>query len=458
MPNTILFLDNPPRSDISPLVQAMKEASGQQCRVTDLLSLQEVRACLDGTSKPDLLFVDDLFQTEAERGLPFLIDVLELMGDIPVVVLLNRENAARADEIIETGATDVLIRDENLGEKIKSQIRKIKRIIALIEKNKTLAMQNRQLIDQEMARHRMVGSSPEMCEVLNRIKRIAKVPRPVLITGERGTGKELVARAIHQYSVGYAKPIVVVNCAAFSDELLESELFGHEKGAFTSADRQYIGKFEQAHQGTLFLDEIGNMSLSFQKKIMRVVEYGSFRRVGGAREIRVSTRIITATNANLVERIEKGSFLPDLYDRLAFEEIHLPALRERKGDVEVLANHFLQRFMEEVPDFQGKRLSTAAIRQLKKYHFPGNVRELKNIIERAVYRDTTNEISPEDIGFLGHGSQRSNTGNFKQRIEEFEKQLVHQAMEDADGNQAAAARILDISYHQLRYYLKKYGT
>jgi len=456
MPKNIIFLDNPPKSDLTHLVNAIKEEANSGCSVKIFERKDELFELLHSGYAPDLMLVDDLFCSDVKRGIPFLERLLKSVNDVPVVVILEVCNAEKIPAILEAGATDVIIRDSNLNKKVTTQIRKMKKLLKLIDHNKTLQRQNEYFRRMELERYKMIGESDEILDVLDKIKRVAQIPRPVLITGERGTGKELVARAIHNLSAGQGKPIVVVNCAAFSEQLLESELFGHEKGAFTNADRQAIGKFEQANGGTLFLDEIGNMSISFQKKIMRTVEYGTFRRVGGASEIKVQTRIVTATNANLQELMKEEKFLPDLYDRLAFEIIHLPTLRERKGDIEVLSKYFLQKFMEEVPTFQGKQLSESAILQLNRYHFPGNVRELKNIIERAVYRDTTNLITPEDIGFLSSDCPNLNTGSFKERVECFEKGLVLKAIEDASGNQAMAARILDISYHQLRYYLKKY--
>jgi len=217
------------------------------------------------------------------------------------------------------------------------------------------------------------------------------------------------------------------------------------------------GKFELAGGGTLFLDEIGNMSLPFQQKILRVVEYGAFLRVGGTEELTADARVLAATNADLEDRMSRGEFLRDLYDRLAFEEIRVPALRERQGDLEVLANHFLEQFMREVPAFRGKALTEDALELLRSYSFPGNVRELKNIIERAVYRDTTNEVEPEDLDIDQTTlAQRQPGSPFKRRVEALERQLIHDALEAAAGNQAQAARALGLAYHQLRYYVKKY--
>jgi len=266
----------------------------------------------------------------------------------------------------------------------------------------------------------------------------------------------MVARAIHYSNGGDQKPIVTVNCAAFSASLLESELFGHEKGAFTGADTLRHGKFEQADGGTLFLDEIGNMSLPFQQKILRTVEYGTFTRIGGTKELSTQARVITATNRDLKELIDRGQFLADLYDRLAFETIEVPSLRERTGDVEVLAQYFLAQFVRETPAIGEKTLSKAAIAVLEKYPFPGNVRELKNVIERAAYRDTTSQITPTDLGLL-EPVDSAGGGTFYDKINMLGRRLIADALKETEGNQAAAARLLGLSYHQFRYYQKKYA-
>jgi transcriptional regulator with GAF, ATPase, and Fis domain len=250
--------------------------------------------------------------------------------------------------------------------------------------------------------------------------------------------------------------MVTVNCAAFGDTLLESELFGHEKGAFTGADQVRRGKFEQASGGTLFLDEIAHMSLPFQQKILRVVEYSTYHRVGGSGELKSTARVIAATNCDLNAKIHDGQFLSDLYDRLSFEVVEVAPLRRRRSDIEPLAQHFLDQFAREIPAFAGKRLSQAAIDMLKPYHFPGNVRELKNIIERAAYRDTTNEITPEDIGMLAE-EQVLGKGTFKEKIDAFSRRLILDSLSHSGGNQAQAARLLGLSYHQFRYYAKKLG-
>ncbi len=363
---------------------------------------------------------------------------------------------AAADAIL-LGANDFLVRTPPLDDRVKLLLLKLTPIRRWLEETKSLERETARLHQAEDIRYHIVGNSPQMMEVVDRLARVAKVPRPVLIAGERGTGKELVARAIHREGRNASGPFIAVNCAALPDTLLESELFGHEKGAFTGAAHTTQGKFEQASGGTLFLDEIGNMSIPFQRKILRVVEYRRFTRVGGKEEIQVETRIIAATNADLKEKMRKGHFLPDLFDRLAFEEIRVPPLREREGEIEILAQYFLDQFMKEVPAFAGKRLSQRAIDLLYGYDFPGNVRELKNIVERAVYRDTTNELTPEDIGLLGDHRFQAIGGNFNDKVKSFERQLLADALRSANGNRAQAARSLGLRYHQLRHLLKKHG-
>ena len=214
------------------------------------------------------------------------------------------------------------------------------------------------------------------------------------------------------------------------------------------------GKFEQADGGTLFLDEIGNMSLSFQEKILRVVEYGHYTRVGGTTDRTTSARIIAATNRNLREMIDRGEFLADLYDRLTFETIRVPPLRERKGDVEVLARHFLEEFGRETPSLGKKNLAPETIEILRQYHFPGNVRELKNLIERAAYRDTTTIITPDDLGLSPLNGAGSEGGSFQKKIDALAVRLLAGALKQTSGNQKEAASLLGLKYHQMRYYLK----
>ncbi len=223
-------------------------------------------------------------------------------------------------------------------------------------------------------------------------------------------------------------------------------MFRHERGAFTGADRPVHGRFEQASGGTLFLGEISRMPPAFQQKILRVVEYGTFTRIGGMHELRTTARVLAASNADLVESIRQGAFLPDLYDRLAFEVVHVPPLRERQGDVRVLARHFLREFLKEVPALGDKGWDEPALAALERYSFPGNVRELKTIVERAACRDTTREINLDDLAL--REATASGEGPFRDRVEAFERQLIRHALTASGGNQADAARRLGLAYHR----------
>ena len=373
---------------------------------------------------------------------------------VPLIAVAARGDVNLAADAVDAGATDFLVRGDRLRERLQTLIGKVRRTLALVDRNRDLSEQNLRLRQVDRERTRLVGESPEILEMIERIRRVAVIPRPVLIVGERGTGKELVARAIHAGAGRPDRPFVPVNCSAFPETLLESELFGHERGAFTGAERLVHGRFEQADGGTLFLDEISRMPLPFQQKILRVVEYGTFARVGGTHEIRSRARIVAASNADLQEAIRQGGFLPDLYDRLAFEVVRVPPLRDRQGDVRVLAGHFLKEFLLEVPALGDKTWDEAALAALERYPFPGNVRELKTIVERAAYRDTTREINLEDLALPEVVA--AGAGTFRERVEGFERQLIRDALSASGGNQADAARRLGLAYHRFRYYARKY--
>jgi len=452
-----LILDTA-NEDLRELEDAFRTACRRRCEVERALSVSELKEKLRSGLPWDLVVADYALGDGKLSGAKLVRAMRKACSDLPIAVVAEKGDVDIASQAVGAGASDFMVRTGKLSDRVRILLEKMGPTLRLMDRNRVLQQQNMLLSEEATQRYEIVGESPEIQDVLNRISRVAAIPRPVLVTGERGTGKELIARAIH-VAGGADRPMVSVNCAAFSDNLLESELFGHEKGSFTGADNRVHGKFELATDGTLFLDEIGNMSLPFQQKILRVVEYGTFTRVGGSEEIKVNTRIIAATNVELKNRMQEGAFLRDLYDRLSFEVIDVPALRNREGDVAVLARHFLNGFMQEIPALQGKRLSKEAIDVLEAYSFPGNVRELKNIIERAAYRDTTNEITPEDIGMLSRERAviAPEAGTFQEKVEGFRRQLVQDALAEAGGNQAKAARSLGLSYHQYRYFLKKYG-
>jgi DNA-binding NtrC family response regulator len=300
-----------------------------------------------------------------------------------------------------------------------------------------------------------IGKSRAFVDIVEQARDLAKIPRPILIRGERGTGKELLARFVHGASPRSRKPYLIVNCGAFHDELLVSHLFGHERGAFTGASEQRIGIFERAHGGTLFLDEVANLSRPAQARLHRVVEYQTFQRVGGTKPIKVDVRLIAATNADLKDLIERGEFMPDLYDRLRFAEIVLPPLRKRRQDIPRLIEHFVAQLHLELPDLGAAEFTEAAVRDLVAYHWPGNVRELKNVIERLYVSDRDRTIHSSELP-LEVTSTEPLKGNFHQRVRAFEKALLLNALKDVNGNQRAAARQLGMTYDQFRHYYRKY--
>ncbi len=315
-----------------------------------------------------------------------------------------------------------------------------------------------------------LGQSEAFLAFQERLSHVAAVNRPVLLIGERGTGKELAACRLHYLSRRWQGPFIALNCAALSAALIESELFGHEKGAFTGAAQRRSGRFEAADGGTLFLDEIGNIPLEVQEKILRVVEYGTFERVGSAERIEVDARIIAATNANLPDLVRSGRFKQDLLDRLSFEVLFLPPLRERREDILYLAHHFAARMSFELGREGIPRFSNNATRTLESYSWPGNIRELKNVVERAVYRSevaivTTITFDPFDDPFktrseniagapmpdqAAETTRASKPQCFAESIREVELQLLKDALQAAQFNQRKAAAILGLTYHQFR--------
>ena len=320
---------------------------------------------------------------------------------------------------------------------------------------------------------RLLGESPAFLRILEEVSLVAPLDKPVLIVGERGTGKELIASRLHFLSNRWEGEYVKMNCAAISDTLLETELFGHEAGAFTGATKTHKGRFERAHGGTLFLDELATTSTLVQEKLLRVIEYGEYERVGGNRTLTCDVRLIAATNEDLPRLAAEGRFRSDLLDRLAFDVLTLPPLRQRETDIMLLAEHFAISMAKELDREFFPGFSETARGQLSAYQWPGNVRELKNVVERAVYRHDSDE-PVESIVFDPFASphrpvqpaaasqqpaEKTRTGlpvDLKASVQEFEIELIEQAMQEAKHNQRKAAELLQLTYHQLRGYLKKY--
>lgn len=298
-----------------------------------------------------------------------------------------------------------------------------------------------------------VGESPAFAGLMAEAQALAAIPRPILIRGERGTGKELLARFIHRHSG--RKAYVIVNCAAFQEDLFVAEMFGREKGAYTGATEARPGKLEMADGGTLFLDEVANMSRTVQEKLLRVIEYQTFERLGGNRPISVDVRVIAATNADLDKMMASGDFLPDLYDRLSFAELELPPLRKRREDIPALIRYFIQQLHAEIPNLEVKRFTDSAIAELQAYHWPGNIRQLKNIVERLYISDEDGTIHASELP-MEITSVEPIRGGFYDRVKAFEKTLLLTALKDSNGNQREAAARLGMSYDQFRHFYKKY--
>lgn len=318
----------------------------------------------------------------------------------------------------------------------------------------------------------LIGDSPAFLAALEAVSKVAPLEKPVLIVGERGTGKELIAARLHFLSNRLDGEFVKLNCAAISDTLIESELFGHEAGSFTGASRTHQGRFERADGGTLFLDELATTSALVQEKLLRVIEYGEFERVGGKKTLRVNVRVVAATNEDLPRLAEGGRFRLDLLDRLAFDVITLPPLRARAEDIALLANHFAINMASEMgrdyfPGFTGNALAA-----LQAHPWPGNLRELKNVIERAVYRAEAGQevdeivLDPFESPFrpalpAQEGDQPGGTEyklplDLKQTVQTLEVELINRALANARYNQRKAAEMLGLTYHQFRAYLRKY--
>jgi len=324
-------------------------------------------------------------------------------------------------------------------------------------KTPNAASQNNQslLLVNTMESFSGVAQSESFTAILKQAQQFAVIPRPILIRGERGTGKELVARFIHVQSPRRKRPFIPINCAAFNDELISAEFYGHEKGAFTGASQMRTGKLEQADKGTLFMDEIGAMSTQFQDRILRVIEYQEFERIRGSQKIKVDVRIISATNADLEELMQEGLFRKDLYDRLTFAELKIPALRHRKEDIPHLIVHFVRQLQQEIPTLLQKTFDRKTVQAMMDYYWPGNVRELKNIVERVYLYGSEEMILPSHLPPEITGTEITGD-SFHEKVEQYKKQLILETLDTVHNNQKEAAAALKMTYDQFRHYYKKY--
>jgi len=373
-----------------------------------------------------------------------------------VVGALSVDKVAVDNSVTLEGELQFLEAVADLIAQVVGERRKQQKVIAALEQENLTLRKN---LEEKGKPDEMVGNSSSMREVYRQIGQVAASSTTVLIRGETGTGKELVAAAIHAKSPFVKGSFVAVNCAALPETLLESELFGHEKGSFTGALSQRIGRFESANNGTLFLDEVGEMSMSSQGRLLRAIQEKEIQRVGGSKAVRVNVRLICATNRDLETDVAEGRFREDLYYRINVFTINLPPLRERGADVLLLADYFVRKYAI-VNNKKLERISTPAIDMLSAYHWPGNVRELENVVERAVLVASSNVINGHDLPptlqmkDLDKSGTRTNT--FDSMVESYEKEIIVDALKDARGNQSEAARILGTTKRIMQYKITKY--
>jgi len=400
------------------------------------------------------LVVTDL-KLPGMNGLEFLQTLKRQNAALPVVVMTAFGSVETAVEAMKAGASDYVLKPFSLSE-MRMVIRKELDVRDLREENRSL----REALGQRYAHPNVVARSVKMQEVLATVERVAPTNSTVLLGGESGVGKDLIARAIHEKSRRASGPFIKINSTAIPENLLESELFGYEKGAFTGANASKPGKFELADKGTLFLDEIGDVPPTIQVKLLRVLQEREFERLGGTRTVKVDVRLIAATNRDLREALEQGTFREDLYYRLNVVPIDIAPLRQRKEDIPDLVNLFISRFAGDSGK-QVKSISPEAMQILVNYHWPGNVRELQNIIERACALAKGTVIELEDIHLDVRPAKTANgaSGFLPEgmTLEHWEDEMIREALRRANGNKSQAARLLGLSRNALRYRLSKIG-
>jgi two-component system, NtrC family, response regulator PilR len=402
-----------------------------------------------------------------QTGVDLLKLTKEIAPDCFFLLITGVPTVETAIAAVNAGADRYIIKDHELVDQLRRAVREVAESLRWKKEAGYLRREIRRLTGLD----NIIGQSPKMRAIFELIQTVAPQNSRVLITGESGTGKELVARAIHENSQRSAAPFITINCGAFPETLLESELFGYMKGAFTGATENRQGLFQAAHGGTLFMDEIGNMSLTMQVKLYRVLQEGKVRPVGSTDESDVDVRIIAATNKDFAKEIAEGRFREDLYYRLSVIPVQLPALRERREDIPLLARHFLETFRNTMQKNIGG-VSPEAMRKLESYDWPGNVRELENTMERAVALETGSEISlrvlPDRVAGYATNSNLEASSNgssafppegvdFEKEIAEAERRYLQAALEKASGVRTRAAELLKISYRSFRHYAKKHN-
>jgi two-component system, NtrC family, response regulator AtoC len=446
-------------ADDDPTIRALLRSflENEGFAVAEARTGREVLKSIDDESKPDLLLMD--IRMPELSGMEVLQRLKDQSLEVPTLLMTAFGSSSLAIKAIQLGAYDYITKPFDL-EDVLLTINRYFEYQELSAEVKTLRSQ----LDARDPSERIVGRSPKMLEVYKTIGRVARSEATVLITGETGTGKELVAETLHANSNYRTGPMIKVACAALPETLLESELFGHEKGSFTGAMVQRKGRFELAHKGTIFLDEIGEMSLGTQKKLLRVLQEKEFERVGGTVSVKVDTRVVTATNKNLADEVSAGHFREDLYYRLNVIHLHLPPLRDRKEDIPLLTEHFLHKHRFG-PDSPPAKITEEALQVLLRHDWPGNVRELENAIERAVVLAQGEVITSQHLvlsplterRFVNIEEKVHQQVPLKEVLSEVERQLIMEALNQAQGNRSQAAKTLGIYRRLLYAKMREYG-
>ncbi len=398
--------------------------------------------------KPTIITLD--YSLPDMAGEKVLKEIRDFDPDISVIIISAQEKIKTAVELLKIGAFDYISKDEEAKDRILNSINNARNKTSLIREIGRLKQEISEKYEFEKS---IIGTSPAIKKIFSLLEKAVKTNIIVSITGETGTGKELVSKAIHYNSVRKNKPFVAVNIAAIPKDLIESELFGHEKGAFTGANSKRIGKFEEAEGGTIFLDEIGEMELGLQSKLLRVLQEKEIIRVGGNQVIKLNVRILVATHRNLSEEVKKGKFREDLYYRLLGLPIHIPPLREREQDIILLAKYFLDQFAKE-NQLQKFKLTQDAQEKLLQHPFPGNVRELKSIIELAAVMADNSEVRATDITFSGVGTDQSFLLK-EMTLQEYTYRIIRLLLNKYDSNVLDVAKRLDIGKSSIYRYLKE---
>ena len=452
MKTKILIVDD--EIDALELMQELFESKGY-VPITATNGLEALN--LIRSQEPDLVLTD--IRMPEMNGMQLLEVMNKEYPNIPVIMVTAHGTIETAVEAMKLGAKDYILKPLRLDE-ILAKIERITQLSSLIKENEYLLSKLQQTYDFT----NMIGKTDKIQKLFRLVEEVAATNTTVLIRGESGTGKELIANAIHYNSLRVKRPFIKINCGVLAESLLESELFGHVRGAFTGAIKDKIGRFEMANGGTLFLDEIGDISLNMQLKLLRVLQEGEFERVGGTETIKVDVRIIAATNKDLEKAMEEGSFRQDLYYRLNVIPIEVPPLRERAEDIKYLVYHFIEKF-NKIYGKNIRDIEPQALNVLEKYHFPGNIRELENLIERIIVLDKTGMIRLADLPphirqnnkSMGNGEDADLSQGLNKLVEDYERNLILKALDQNNYNKFQTAKMLNMNRSTFMSKLKKYN-